>query len=358
LYYAYINKKESKMSIQIYQWSVIGAGPAGIASVGLLLDAGVAPQEILWVDPEFKVGDFGAKWGEVSSNTSVKLFKEFLLNIKSFNYSSRDRQFNIDKLPDNGFCQLKNVAEPLQYITDHLRTKINTVSGFVTNLQVLSGCWNFTIAGAIYMAQKVILATGSDPRDLVANAKNISLCTALTPKKLSDAVKSTDRVAVFGSSHSAMIIIKNLLDAGVAQVVNFYLTPIKFAINMQNYILYDNSGLKGETAIWTHHNITQTLHPRVTRYIASEDNVEKALPLCDKVVYAIGFKSRAPHIADFNVHSYDVSNGIIAPGLFGAGIAFPKQVTDPNGNKELNVGLWKFMCDIQQMLPIWFKYNI
>jgi hypothetical protein len=105
------------MVTKAYEWSVIGAGPAGIASVGLLLDAGVAPHSILWVDPEFKVGDFGTKWCEVSSNTTVKLFKEFLFDIKSFDYQKRNCAFNIDKLPAHGFCQLKHVAEPLQYIT-------------------------------------------------------------------------------------------------------------------------------------------------------------------------------------------------------------------------------------------------
>ena len=33
-----------------YAWTVIGAGPAGIAAVGRLLDHGIAPEEIAWVD--------------------------------------------------------------------------------------------------------------------------------------------------------------------------------------------------------------------------------------------------------------------------------------------------------------------
>lgn len=42
-----------------FQWAVIGAGPAGIAAVGKLLDHGVLPEDILWFDPHFKVGDLG-----------------------------------------------------------------------------------------------------------------------------------------------------------------------------------------------------------------------------------------------------------------------------------------------------------
>ena len=41
-----------------YQWAVIGAGPAGLASVGILLEQGVCAKDILMIDPHFHVGDF------------------------------------------------------------------------------------------------------------------------------------------------------------------------------------------------------------------------------------------------------------------------------------------------------------
>lgn len=62
----------------IFKWAVIGAGPAGIAAVGKLIDAGINPKEIVWIDPEFKVGDFGTHWRNVSSNTKVGLFLKIL----------------------------------------------------------------------------------------------------------------------------------------------------------------------------------------------------------------------------------------------------------------------------------------
>ena len=45
-----------------YSWTVIGAGPAGIAAVGRLLDHGIVGEQIAWIDPEFGAGDFGTKW--------------------------------------------------------------------------------------------------------------------------------------------------------------------------------------------------------------------------------------------------------------------------------------------------------
>ena len=61
-----------------YAWTVIGAGPAGIAAVGKLLDHGIAPEEIAWLDPAFSAGDLGAKWRSVSSNTQVGFFLSYL----------------------------------------------------------------------------------------------------------------------------------------------------------------------------------------------------------------------------------------------------------------------------------------
>jgi cation diffusion facilitator CzcD-associated flavoprotein CzcO len=62
-----------------YRFAVIGAGPAGIATVGQLLDAGIPSDEIAWIDSHFAVGDFGMLWRNVPSNTRVSLFMRFLL---------------------------------------------------------------------------------------------------------------------------------------------------------------------------------------------------------------------------------------------------------------------------------------
>ena len=93
-------------------------------------------------------------------------------------------------------------------------------------------------------------------------------------------------------------------------------------------------------------------------YISNDNNINDYLYGCDKAVYPIGFKSRIPSIKDFGELHHDANTGIIAPGLFGAGIAFPRQVIDPFGGKELNVGLFKFMNDIRAMVPLWLQYGL
>ena len=70
-----------------YAWTVIGAGPAGIAAVGRLLDYGVPAEKIAWIDPAFAAGDVGQKWRSVSSNTIVGTFLSFLNGSEAFRFS-------------------------------------------------------------------------------------------------------------------------------------------------------------------------------------------------------------------------------------------------------------------------------
>lgn len=343
-----------------YDWAVIGAGPAGMAALGLLLDAGISPADVLWLDPEFGAGDLGRYWHQVSSNTKVSLFLDFLTQIASFNYSKRPQAFSIESLRPEGTCLLEAIAKPLQWVTTQLRNCVDNVKTLVTGMDYRSGAWQIaTQTNEIYLANKVILATGCEANQLPfknPNVEEIPLTIALNPSQLKERCRSNDRVAVFGSSHSAMIILRTLVEAGVDSIVNFYLSPIRFALPMGNWILYDNTGLKGETAQWVRDVLLTDKAPQITRYLSNEENLARELPHCQKAIGAIGFHRRSMRIPTINPDRYDESNGIIAPGLFGAGIAYPRAISDPNGNKEFNVGLWKFMNDIKKVMPIWLNY--
>jgi len=49
------------------------------------------------------------------------------------------------------------------------------------------------------------------------------------------------------------------------------------------------------------------------------------------------------------------SKGEVVPGVFGAGIAWPEKTTDPLGNVESSVGMWKFMRYLREVVPDWAK---
>lgn len=349
------NHKQKK-----YKWAIIGAGPAGLAATGILIDFGIDAHDIILFDPQFKAGDFGSLWGEVYSNTSVKLFLDFLTSIKSFKFNNHHRTtFELENLPKNGFCQLKKAAEPIEYVSQQLRNSVASVQEIVNSIYIHHGAWSLKTKNQTFRSEKVILATGSTPRTLNHDGvEEIKLEYALNPNKLHTSINGDDTVAVFGSSHSSMIIIKNLLESGVKKVINFYLSPHRYAIDMGDWTLYDNTGLKGNTAKWVRENISKQCHHQVERFISNDNNLKKHMPRCNKAVYAIGFKRRELNAGDIPLDHYDKTNGIIAPGLFGVGIAYPQMKVDPFGNSELSVGLYKFMNDLRDVMPLWIKYGI
>lgn len=344
-----------------FQWAVIGAGPAGIAAVGKLLDNDVDPKKIAWIDPAFSVGDFGTQWKNVSSNTRVKLFLKFYTACNAFQYNMFSKDFEINALDPEKTCQLSLAALPLQWITDHLRKNVCAMQQKVTHLRLHQRQWEISLESdeKIY-AKNVVLALGAEPKSLsFPQIKEISLQTALDAEQLVSAVDSKDTVAVFGSSHSAVMIIKALLeDCQVNKVINFYREPLRYAVQFPDWILFDDTGLKGNTAVWARENIDGQWPAKLERVISNEDNLSEILPLCSKAIYAVGFEKRKISVEGLQSLMYNDKSGIIAPGLFGFGIGFPESKADPFGTVEYRVGLWKFMEYITRIMPIWLRYGV
>lgn len=347
------------MSKTTFKWVVVGAGPSGIAAVGKLLDHGVQGEEIGWIDPHFQVGDFGAKWYNVPSNTSVALFLAFLQGCKSFQYDKRPSPFPIDALNPKDHCLLKEAAIPLQWVTDHFLKKVHSFKGEALALNMVDGDWNIRLKEGSLTAENVILCIGSEPKNLsYSHPAVIPLEVALNPDLLKKRVKSTDTVAVFGSSHSAVLVLANLLEIPLKEVHNFYRSPHHYAVYLENWILFDNTGLKGLAADWARKNLEGNHSQKLKRWSVSNPAFEEALEICDHVIYATGFeRRRLPVLEQFGSTSYQETTGIIAPRLFGVGIAFPQAQFDPLGNKEYRVGLWKFMDYLNSMFPIWLKLS-
>lgn len=76
------------------------------------------------LDPHFAVGDLGQKWLEVSSNTKVDLFLKFLMDAKAFKYDITSKEFSINSIPAQNTCLRKEVAAPLEKITNNLMQQV------------------------------------------------------------------------------------------------------------------------------------------------------------------------------------------------------------------------------------------
>lgn len=341
-----------------YSWTVIGAGPAGIAAVGRLLDQGIGGERIAWIDPEFGAGDLGAKWGAVPSNTRVELFLDYLTASPSFRFGEAPA-FALTGLAPHDTCSLAVVAEPLLWISRQLRQRVRTLCTVATELALADRQWTITTHDETVTSANVILAVGAVPKKLsYAGLDEIPIETALDPAKLAQLPLDGATVAVFGSSHSSMIALPNLLNTPVKKVLNFYRSPLKYAVYLENWILHDDTGLKGHAADWAHENIDGTPPPRLARCHIGDPEFDELLQTCDHVVYTVGFERRhLPLTPQWGPLDYDPTNGILAPGLFGIGIAFPEYSIDPMGAGQYRVGLQKFMQRLDTALPLWLRYN-
>lgn len=341
-----------------YAWAVIGAGPAGIAAVGKLLDHGVSDSDIAWIDPAFGAGDLGAKWRSVSSNTKVSAFLEYLNGAKAFRFSEAPPMPLTETDPEET-CALALVADPLLWITEHLRQRVDTFETTATTLTLQNRQWQIGTEQQAISSANVILAVGATPNTLdYPQLKEIPLEVALDPERLADEPLENATVAVFGSSHSSMIALPHLLRQPVAKVVNFYRSPVKYAVYLDDWIFYDDTGLKGRAAVWARENIDGVLPERLERCLVDGPDFDRKLAECDLAVYTVGLDRRSsPETPQWGQLDYNPDNGILAPGLFGVGIAFPQRAVDPYGYVEYRVGLKKFMEYLHEVLPLWTKYS-
>jgi hypothetical protein len=341
-----------------YVWTVIGAGPAGIATVGRLLDHGIEPDEIAWIDPEFTVGDFGTRWRGVSSNTRVAGFLNYLAASPAFCFAEAPR-FDLHDLDPELTCQLGLVADPLMWVLGRLAEQVKTHRTFATELRLHQRHWIVTTEEGNLTSSNVVLAVGATPKTLDhPGLEEIPLEVAVDPKKLARQALDAATVAVFGSSHSTMLVLQNLLATPAVKVVNFYLEPHKYAVEFEDWTLFDDSGLKGQAARWARENIDGVQPRRLQRCLVGSAGCDELLNQCDRVVYTVGFeRRRLPLTPQWGRLQHNAANGIIAPGLFGIGIAFPGYRIDPMGYGEHRVGLQKFMCDLNESLPVWLRYG-
>lgn len=338
----------------MYQWTVVGAGPAGILTVGKLLDEGVKGENICWIDPMFNVGGFGQYCQKVSSNTVAELFIQCFKSYKSFMYNHTESVFK--NLDNKNTCEISLVVQELKKITENLSQKVVRRKAKVNFLKSGKDCYLVAAGEEVICSAKVVLATGSEPKVLSCyDIPKIDLKDALDVEYLSRKNLTNKNIAVFGSSHSAVIVIKNLLDLDV-NVHNFYRSPLKYAVKMNEWTLYDNTGLKGNSALWAKENLYHGSSPRLKRYHTDADNVKEILRLCDYAIYAVGFTKRNIKIDDLIIHHHNPHNGIIAPGVFGIGIAYPEEITDLFGYLENNIGMFKFKHHLNKIFPVWQKY--
>ncbi len=339
------------------KWIVIGAGPGGTSCVGQLLDEGVDSNSIVWVDKAFNVGRLGACYRNVPGNTRNLVFIDYLYHYKSFEFNTCSIEYSLFKGGHNDTCPLNGIVQPLEWVTHHLRTKVRSVQAVVNNIAHKDGIWHVHTAEHVIIAPRVVLATGSQPKDPLYQAQAhqtiIPLDAALDASTLPAHVTPTDVIAVVGSAHSAFLVLKNLCALPTAKIVHIANTPVCYALEAGRHIFYKHTGLKGLVARWAREVYENNPPPNLVKKIGEMCTLSD-LAACNKIIYARGYqRSPVPGLSSELLNNYDSHTGVIAPGLFGIGIAFPELVLDASGQYEYAIGLNGFMHFAQRVVPEW-----
>lgn len=343
-------------------WLIVGAGPAGLSVIAVLLDIGVDPQQITWMDPHFNLGRLGEYYGNVPSNNTVQDFINFLGTCACFQECAAPAIEKLRQSTDlTSFPLLQAIIEPLQCITQHLCSKVRKVQSSMTTLNFEHSTWKVeTSSHEIINAQHVILATGSHPKTLSYKTEQIiPLDIALDPQNLREIITQDDIVAVVGDSHSAVLLLKFLSEIPVKHIYNFYKNPITYATNFDGWLINGSTGLKGIAAEWARTILERNPPANLTRLKSTPSLLEHMLTQCSKTIYAIGFeRNDLPPLTNAQgvetpIEHYNPTNGVIAPRLFGIGIAFPEKITNQYGKEETRIGLESFMKYAHHLVPQW-----
>ncbi|GIJ90751.1 monooxygenase AgnR1 [Aspergillus pseudoviridinutans] len=379
---------------------VVGAGPAGLAVVGNLLERQLGGK-IAWVDPYFQAGRVGRKYREVPSNTKVSFFQAYATGVQPFRaVISSTRMPNtfttLAKLDQDQTCLLQHGADMVQSLTEGI-VKLDRVvqcKGYVVaaNLAEKTSSWTVRIKSHGSSEEfevetpKLILCTGSSPTTAPVpvpghNIQRLDLDIVLKPSELASYLprNTPSTIAVVGASHSAILALLNLVDLARSshpqlRIKWFTRHPLRYAEYMDGWILRDNTGLKGLAADFARQQLEDEVLPtsEAGRFISKVDcssgkemaQFKLQLPFCTHIVQAIGFTrdplpelsvNGSPLEPDFDHETggfYD-QRGRLVKGLHGAGIAFPERTVDPHGNVEYAVGFFKFMKFIKRVCPQW-----
>ena len=323
-----------------YEWAVIGAGPAGIAATGQLLDANIAPQQVAWIDPTFNAGDFGTLWKYVHSNTPVSSFLNFYHAFDAFEFNQSRDLFMIEKMDIKATCPLILAAQPLKWISCRLQNKVKSIYGTAQALDHTREGWHIQLAsGQTLLAKKVILALGAEALTLpFCTLTTIPLKIAAAPALLRREINENDTIAVFGSYQSARTVQENLTLTEAKKILHFYRSERSFEQNVASL----------------------GLSSRVESYPMTPTNLLTHIPRCNKAIYAVGFARRTISIQglpdDFLYHT---ETGQIAPGIYGLGIAFPEILPYTKGRVAYKVtAIWPFMQHLKKIFPIWLSESL
>lgn len=334
----------------MYTHCIVGAGVSGLILLLLLAEADVPLESIILIDPYFDGGDLANKWSTVLSNTpwsvTYNSLKQYLP--KSF-IPAWASALPLDK-PTTVF----EISRLIREMATQRFSSIKMVQGLVKKA-VYDTNWSVHIqkdtVAEIIQSSKVYFTFGSTPKQLDLSIPTIPLEVALDVHRLRQYIQPKDKIIVFGTAHSGVLVLKNMADCN-AQTVGIYrgVKPFVYARDGA----YD--GIKLDGAVYAD-EITEGKYPTIKLVqMANISDIIRETRSATWCVYATGFEQRNTIYVEVNgeckdLRKYSATSGMLTdcPNAWGFGIAYPSQAPD---GIHFDVGVSSFLEHIHRQLII------
>jgi thioredoxin reductase len=317
---------------------IVGAGVTGLLAVSSFVKNRV--EKIGIIDPTFSIGDLIEKYGSVQSNTSLQK------TVNALKMIDPSYEPTID-IPLDKTAPLCIHSQLIKEFANKYLEKADCIQDTVLSIEHSDSIWKVKTKETIYESKVVLLCQGSEPKLLKSGISIIPLHIALNRETLKTYVSSKDKLLVFGTAHSGALILQNCEDLSVETTAVYKKEKPFYFANEGEY-----DGIK-EDAEHTAKRILNNEFKYVKLLsIEKIDLLLKTAKQATKVIYAMGFDRREISISfnNENVDSknYNKTNGLIATGLYGFGIAYPSSAPD---DIHVDVGIVSFVEHILKQVP-------
>jgi len=326
----------------MFQLAIVGLGPAGIFTLASL------PEDLL---PETLIlerscigGDLSSQYSSVIANVTKENFIKIFKMVPKWATQSFPE---LDAYKDSEPPKLADICKILRRFAKPDIQKAHLHTTALSNLVQTADGWNLVTPKETYQAKKVVLCLGATPKTMDLPLPSISLPIALSQDQLAHSVTPNETVVVFGTSHSGILILKNLKQLGCQNVYAVYRGKTPFTIASDD----TQDGLKLAAASIAQEIQENQWGPLTPKLVNYDDfaTIYRVLSKADVVIYAIGFEPR--------IFTYTNATGKCVPlvdttpGVYGFGIGRPRTITTPTGGTLLDIGFEAFIKAIQAELP-------
>jgi len=314
-----------------YKYCIVGFGIAGQILLLELLRAGISKTQIIICDETFLGGDLITKYGSVLSNTPWwKTKKALEVYTKDIPELSEDKCTPLSQIVQ---ACLQVALKAAEGIEKHTTTVLSLEPG-----------WTIKHTFGSFTSEKVFLTIGATEKTLEVTHPRIPLHIALDKNQLSTFISTSDKITVFGTSHSGVIALDNLNQLSTPTTAVYKgLQP--FIFESETY-----GGLKEASEVHAR-AILAGKYPNITLIPWSEPlQVYKALTKTTKIICATGFEPKKTFGKQYTEYNTDTAEIKASSNIYGFGIAYPG-ITTLDGVGYQDVSLLSFQAQIQRCLP-------